>query len=126
MKAGGTPVSRTIETSRPTASVDKQVVLLVASMASFLSSIMGSAVNVALPTIGREFAVDAITLAWIVTSFLIAVAIFMVPAGKLADIYGRKRVFLLGVSGWTVFSLLCALATSEYMLIAFRTLQGIA
>src|SRR5512133_3186451 len=102
MKAGGTPVSRTIETSRPTANVDKRIVLLVASMASLLSSIMGSAVNVALPTIGREFAMDAVALAWIATAFLIAVAIFMVPSGRLADIHGRRKVFLIGVLGWTV------------------------
>src|SRR5512133_1181975 len=99
MKAGGTPVSRTIETSRPTANVDKGTVLLVASMASFLSSVMGSAVNVALPTIGREFAVDAVTLSWVATAFLLAVAIFMIPSGRLADIYGRKRIFLIGVAG---------------------------
>ena len=69
---------------------------------------------------------DAVTLAWIATSFLIAVAIFMLPAGRLADIHGRKKVFLIGVVGWTVFSLLCGLSTSGPMLIVFRTLQGAA
>lgn len=106
--------------------IDKGVVLFVASLASFLSSVMGSAVNVALPTIGKEFSVDAITLTWIATGFLLAVAIFMVPGGRLADIYGRKKVFLIGIVGWTVTSVLCGMASSAPMLILFRSLQGIA
>lgn len=87
---------------------------------------MGSSVNIAIPTIGKEFAVDAITLSWIVTIFLLTVAIFLVPLGRLADIYGRKKLFLYGVVAWAVASLLCALAPSATALIFFRGLQGIA
>ena len=119
-------MNRTDHTDASAQSVDKSIVLFVASLASFLSSVMGSAVNVAIPTIGNEFSVDAVTLSWIPTAFLLGVATFLVPAGRLADIHGRKRVFLIGVCGWTVVSLLCALAPSPILLIAFRGLQGIA
>jgi EmrB/QacA subfamily drug resistance transporter len=107
-------------------SVDKSVVLLVVCLASFLTALMGSSTNIALPTIGREFGANAVTLSWIVTAFLLALAMVLVPMGKLADIYGRRRIFQLGSLAWTVTSVLCALATSATALIAFRALQGVA
>jgi len=104
---------------------DKRYVLLVASLASFLSSSMGSAVTVALPTIGREYHAGAIALGWITTAYLLAAAVALVPFGRLADIHGRRRVFTLGIAGYTVSSLLCALAPSTAFLIALRALQGV-
>lgn len=105
--------------------VDKGVVLFVAAMAAFLTPFMGSSINIAIPSIAREFKVDAVTLTWITTTYLLAAAMFLVPFGKMADIYGRKRIFLFGVAGYTIVSLLCGLATSEAMLIALRAMQGI-
>ena len=104
--------------------VSKRTALIVIMMANFLTPFMGTAINVALPTMGREFGVGAITLTWITTAYLLAAAMFLIPLGKLADIHGRKRVFLLGVAGYTLMSLLCSLAASESMLIAARALQG--
>ncbi len=109
-----------------TGMVDKRIVLFVASLASFLGSVMGSSLNIAIPTIGNEFAVDAITLSWIATAYLLAVAVSLVPAGRVADIYGRKKIFLYGVMAWTVASLLCGFAPSAASLILFRALQGVA
>jgi len=106
--------------------VDRRVALSVTALAAFLTAVMGSSVNVAIPTIGKEFSVDAITLSWIATAYLLVVAICLVPVGRIADIHGRKRVFLSGVVGWTVTSLLCGVATSAPLLIAFRALQGVA
>jgi EmrB/QacA subfamily drug resistance transporter len=104
--------------------VDKRVALIVVSLANFLTPFMGSSVNVALPSIAQEFHVGAITLTWITNAYLLAAAMFMIPIGKLADIHGRRKVFLLGVAGYTLMSLLCSVATSEAMLISFRALQG--
>jgi EmrB/QacA subfamily drug resistance transporter len=104
--------------------VDKGVVLFVAAMASFLTPFMASAINIAIPSIGREFSADAITLSWIQTAYLLAAAMFLVPLGRLADIRGRRKVFLAGMMGYSVVSLLCGLARSEAMLIALRALQG--
>ena len=105
-------------------STDKRVVLLVAAMASFLTPFMGTSINIALPTIGREFSTDAVTLSWVTTAYLLAAAMLLVPMGRLADIRGRRLIFLTGMIGYTVVSFLCTLATSEAMLIALRALQG--
>ena len=100
--------------------------LLVATLANFLTPFMVSSVNIALPAIGAEFAADAIELSWIPTSFLLAAAMVSVPFGRIADIYGMKRIFSYGIILFTVASLLSALSFSAHSLIAFRILQGIA
>jgi len=97
---------------------------IVAGLASFLAPFMGSSVNIALPSIGREFQTDAITLGWVATAYLLAAAVFLVPFGRLADIYGRKKIFLLGMTAYTTASLLCSLAASARTLIVFRVAQG--
>ncbi|MGA2765023.1 MAG: MFS transporter [Spirochaetia bacterium] len=113
-------------TGAPRSGVSKGVVLFVTATASFLTPFMGSSVNIALPTIGREFSADAFSLSWISTAYLLAAAMFLVPMGRLADIHGRRKVFLAGMIGYTFVSLLCGLATSETMLIVLRALQGTA
>ncbi|ADC66035.1 drug resistance transporter, EmrB/QacA subfamily [Ferroglobus placidus DSM 10642] len=102
-----------------------RIVLFVITLASFLTPFTLSSVNVALPSIGREFGVDAITLNWIATSFLLSSAMFLVPFGRLADIKGRKRIFATGIAFFTLGSLFSALSTSAELLIAFRIFQGI-
>jgi EmrB/QacA subfamily drug resistance transporter len=104
--------------------VDPAVVLVVAATASFLTPFMATSVNIALPSIGREFSIDAVSLSWVTTAYLLTAAMFLVPLGRIADIRGRRRVFLAGMVGYTVVSFLCTLAVSETMLIALRALQG--
>ena len=104
---------------------NRRYVLLVVAVASFVAAFMGSAVNVALPTIGREFQVGAVAIAWITTSYILATAAALLPFGRLADLYGRKRSFVGGVAVYTVSSVLCAVAPSAPLLIGFRVLQGI-
>ncbi|UCD82980.1 MAG: MFS transporter, partial [Desulfobacterales bacterium] len=86
---------------------------------------MISSVNVALPAIQSEFSTDAVTLSWVATAFLLAMAVFLVPFGKVADIYGRKKIFSRGVVLYTLSSLLAAFSLSIKMLIFMRVLQGI-
>jgi EmrB/QacA subfamily drug resistance transporter len=105
-------------------SAEKNSALLVATLASFLTPFMTSAVNIALPSIGKEFSLNAILLSWVPTSYILAAAIFLVPFGRLADIYGRKRIFAYGIFIFTVSSFLCALSNSAIALIASRILQG--
>lgn len=105
--------------------VNKRSALLVVALGSFLTSFMSSSVNIALPSIGREFAMDAVLLSWVATSYLLAAAMFLVPFGRIADIHGRKRVFTYGILIYTVSSLLSAISTSAVILICFRILQGI-
>ena len=103
----------------------KKVVLLIAAMASFLTPFMGSSVNIAIPSIGKEFAIHVVLLGWIATAYLLAAAVFLVPFGRIADIYGRKRIFTYGILIYTISSLLCAISSSVVMLISYRVLQGI-
>ncbi len=103
----------------------KTIALLIAIIASFFTPFMGSAINVALPAISREFLTNAIMLSWIPTSFLLASAIFAVPFGRIADIYGMKKVFTCGMIIFTFSSFLCAIAPSDIALIGFRVIQGI-
>ncbi|MCX6096298.1 MAG: MFS transporter [Candidatus Bipolaricaulota bacterium] len=103
---------------------NERLVLLITSLASFLTPFMSSSVNVALPAIGREFSVSAVALGWVATSFLLAAAVGLVPIGRLADLRGRRRVFTTGLVVYTAGSFLCALAPSHLVLIAFRVVQG--
>jgi EmrB/QacA subfamily drug resistance transporter len=86
---------------------------------------MGSSINIALPAIGSEFSMDAISLSWVVSAYLLASAVFLLPIGRVADIYGRKKILLLGIIIFTVFSFLLAIATSSALIIALRALQGL-
>lgn len=104
---------------------DKTAVLVAACMSSFITPFLTSSVTVALPTINSEFAIpDQALLGWIVTGFLLSAAIFIVPFGRIADIYGRKKVFLAGLLVVTISSLLCSISGNVYMLIAFRMVEG--
>ena len=104
---------------------NKRAALLVATLGSFLTPFMGSSITIALPSIGSELAMDAISLGWVATAYLLAAAMFLVPFGRIADIYGRKRIFTYGILTYTVASILSAIAASAAMLIASRVLQGI-
>lgn len=103
---------------------ERRSALLLAMLSSFLTPFMASSINVALPAIANEFSMTAVLLSWVVTSYLLAAAVFLVPFGRLADIHGRKRMFLYGMWVFTLASVLCALAPTATLLIAFRVLQG--
>jgi EmrB/QacA subfamily drug resistance transporter len=99
--------------------------LLVATVANALAPFMGAAVTIALPSIGVELGANALILGWIQTAFFLAAAVSAVPFGRIADIYGMKRIFSYGIGLITVASFCCSLAPSAYWLIFFRVLQGI-
>jgi len=108
----------------PLTSADKRIVLFIAALVGFLIPFDGSAVNIALPVMAAEYHLDAITLSWITTAYLLTSAVFLVPFGKIADIYGRKRVFLYGIVIFTAASLVMTMVPSPEMLIAIRLIQG--
>ena len=82
-------------------------------------------VNVALPSIGRDLGLTPSGLAWVINAYLVAFAGLLLLAGRLADLVGGKRVFLLGLAVFTTASLACGLSTSQAVLIAARFAQGV-
>jgi EmrB/QacA subfamily drug resistance transporter len=104
---------------------EKSVLLLISSLASFLVPYTVSSLNVALPAIGSSFGLDAVTLGWVTTAYLLIAAVFMLPFGKLADIYGRKRVFIIGTILFAIGSLLAAISWSGSVIIIARMIQGL-
>jgi EmrB/QacA subfamily drug resistance transporter len=103
----------------------RRYALVTTTMAAFLTPFMGAAVNVALPRIGAEFGMNAVALGWVATSYILAGAIALVPLGRLADMHGRKRVFVWGVVVFTLGSIASALSGSSAGLIAARVVQGL-
>lgn len=115
----------TTDTETKSSRAIKRSALIITVLNSLIMPFMGSAVSIALPAIERDLQVDAVLLAWIPTSYLVALAVFMVPFGRLADIYGRKKVFVLGIIIFTLSSILCACSSSIETLLVFRVFQGI-
>jgi EmrB/QacA subfamily drug resistance transporter len=109
----------------PATGTSERVALVVATLAAFLTPFAGSATIVALPAIAHEMGLDAVALSWVATAYLLSAAVFLVPFGKLADIHGRKRVFVGGLAVYTVTSAVCSLAPSFPFLLAGRVAQGL-
>jgi EmrB/QacA subfamily drug resistance transporter len=104
---------------------DRKYILIITTLSSFMTPFMSSSINLALPSIGKEFSLNAVMLGWIATSFLLATAALLLPAGRLADIYGRAKLFKVGIGIYTIASLFCGISYSGEILITSRILQGI-
>ncbi|MGH3440013.1 MAG: MDR family MFS transporter, partial [Sciscionella sp.] len=133
-RAGGTPVQTqvSLKSGKGFAALTRRrqpspkAVLLVASFGAFLAFLDSTIVNIAFPNIQRSFpSYDISSLSWILNAYNIVFAAFLVAAGKLADVLGRRRTFVFGVVLFTVASGLCAAAGSVEQLVGFRVLQGI-
>ncbi len=103
----------------------KRTALFVVSLGSFLSPFASASTNIALPSVGREFAVDAVLLGWVTTSYFLTAAALLLPFGRMADIYGRERFFKYGILVYTISSLFSAFSTSVVLLILFNILLGV-
>jgi EmrB/QacA subfamily drug resistance transporter len=104
----------------------KKSVLLVTSFAAFLTPFLGSAVNLALPAIGKDLHANALGLGWVISSYILSTAIFLMPFGRLGDIVGRKKVFSLGILLFTASTFLIIFSYSVLSLIILRIFQGFA
>lgn len=101
-------------------------VLASATLGAFTSTVMATSVNVALPTLVTAFDAPFALVQWVVLSYLLATASLLPIAGRLADMFGKRTLFLGGFATFGVGSLLCALAPGVVSLIMFRTVQGAA
>ncbi|MGH2784253.1 MAG: MFS transporter, partial [Actinomycetota bacterium] len=104
---------------------EKILVLLTMCFALFMAMLDNTVVNIALPTLSSDLNAGVSGLQWIVDGYVLAFASLLLTGGILGDRYGRKRMFLLGLAGFTLASLGCGLANSTGMLVAFRALQGV-
>src|SRR5215210_7180963 len=114
-----------VEAMESSRRVNAQAALLVASLGALLAFLDATIVNVAFPSIRLSFPSSSLgTLSWVLNSYNIVFAAFLVPAGRLADLLGRRRVFTSGIVVFTLASGLCAAAPSVGWLIAARGAQA--
>ncbi len=103
----------------------KRTALIASAMSAFLPPFMISSTNIVLPSIGNDFNMNAVQVGWVVTSYILSSAVFLVPFGRLSDIMGRRKIFIYGLSVFTLFTLLIGLTpSSSTLLITLRFLQG--
>jgi EmrB/QacA subfamily drug resistance transporter len=117
-KAGGTTGSVRL------ASAAGHWVLAVAVLSEAMTLLEATVVNVALPSIGRDLGATTAGLQWTLNGYVLTLAALSLPAGSLSDIYGRRRMLILGTAAFTVASAVCAAAPSIQLLVAARFLQG--
>jgi EmrB/QacA subfamily drug resistance transporter len=115
----------TVSLPPPTNDRRRWLALGVVCLAQLMITLDTTIVNVALPSIQRELHFTQGSLTWVVNAFLITFGSFLLLAGRLGDLFGRKRVFLSGVLVFTAASALCGLAPSQGWLIAARFIQGV-
>ncbi len=100
-------------------------ILLVALLTSFMTTFMGSALNLSIPNLEADFQVGAALIGWVITTYTLTVAAFSVPFGKLADVIGRRKILIPGIAVFGCCSLGCAFAGNIWLLLILRILQGI-
>src|SRR6185312_3068952 len=98
--------------------------LIILLLAGFMNLLDVSIVNIAIPSIQRDLHASYADVQWALAGYTLAYALVLITGGRLGDIFGRKRMFLIGVAGFTVMSALCGAATGPGMLIACRVAQG--
>jgi EmrB/QacA subfamily drug resistance transporter len=103
----------------------RTIAVVVLLFASFMDLLDTTIVNVALPSIEKDLNATSAQLEWIVSGYVLSFAVLIITGGRLGDIYGRKRLFLIGVTGFTLASASCAAATSGDMIVVSRLVQGI-
>lgn len=103
----------------------QRTTLLISMLTSFVFPFAGSSLNLAIPFIGEDFQAPATSLTWVISAMMLANISLSVPFGRFADIWGRRRVFTIGVILFGIATLLCAFATSFATLIVLRIFQGV-
>jgi EmrB/QacA subfamily drug resistance transporter len=120
------PAASSSSASTATASSTKRLTLIATILGSSIAILDSSVVSVALPSIQRSLGGGLAGQQWVTNSYLLTLGSLILLGGSLGDIFGERRIFALGVGGFGVTSLLCALAPSIGLLVAFRALQGVA
>ncbi len=114
-----------MSTDSPPADRRRWLALAVVMTASFMDLVDVTIVNIAMPSIQRDIDASFSVLQWLSEGYALAFAIGLITGGRLGDIYGRKRMFLLGMGGFTLASMLCGIVSDPQLLVAARVLQGL-
>lgn len=101
------------------------LILANACVLTFMATLDGSIVNIALPTISRSLGIGIESVQWVVTSYLIAISALLLVWGRLSDIHGRRLIFAAGLAVFSIGSLLCGLSTSLAALVLSRVVQAV-
>src|SRR5262245_8051072 len=104
---------------------NRWLALYVLCLGDLMIVLDGTIVNVALPTIRADLGFSQASLAWVVNAYLLTFGGFLLLGGRLGDIYGHRRLFLGGITLFTLASLACGLSTSQTQLVASRAIQGV-
>lgn len=120
------PLGAAEQTHGPGGAADRRrwFALAIVMTAAFMDLVDVTIVNIAIPSIQRDEGASFSQIQWITAGYALAFAAGLITGGRLGDIHGRKRVFLLGIGGFTVASALCGFAANPEMLVASRILQG--
>ena len=100
------------------------LVVVILLIAAFMDLLDTTIVNVALPAISADLDASSSQLEWIVSGYILTFAVLLITGGRLGDRFGRKTVFVVGVIGFTLSSLVCAVATTADVLVISRLVQG--
>jgi EmrB/QacA subfamily drug resistance transporter len=111
--------------SETTDSRTRWLALYVLCLASLMIVLDVTIVGVALPSIREDLGFSETSLAWVVNGYLLTYGGFLLLGGRLGDLFGHRRLFILGISAFTVASLACGLATTQWFLVAARSVQGL-
>jgi len=104
---------------------DRIFALSITSVSSFISAFSGSAFTLAAPSMAFELNIGTAELSWIMTIYILATAMLQIPFGKIADNYGRKKIYLIGSIIFTIAALVLAFMNSASMIIVMRFIQGV-
>ena len=128
MQRGGEPAAEIAETDLGedlSFGRDDKLVIAACAISMLIVQMDWFALNLALPAIAKHFAVPATDLQWVVSGYMLSIGALMVTAGRLADIFGRRRVIVIGLALFGVVSIVCGSAPSEWFLIVARVVHGI-
>src|SRR6267154_4165423 len=121
-----TVLTSSVSTDGGAAASVKRLTLVATILGSSIAILDSSVVSVALPSIQRELGGGLAGQQWVTNAYLLTLGSLILLGGSLGDIFGERRIFALGVGGFGATSLLCAVAPSIGLLVAFRALQGVA
>jgi MFS family permease len=119
------PVTAATDEAKPAGHPKRWLILAIVLAAECMDLLDGMIVNVAAPAISRDLHASSTGLQWLVGGYALTFAIGLITGARLGDIFGRRRLFLLGVTGFTASSVLCGLAPTTGTLIAARLVQGL-